>query len=132
MIAQRMSTSTAFALLVANTFVATYLLFHFSTLAVHIATQIVTGVSGGRPLPLKYRQVLLHQTWSSYTLGAFGTAALGTMVNFAVAGYVTEGNLKVVASAAVFLGVVVSFAVMMAGVLEYAYYWRVLRQAAGD
>lgn len=128
-----MSTSTAFALLVANTFVATYLLFHFSTLAVHVATHVVTGVSGGRPLPLKYRQVLLHQTWSSYTLGAFGMAALGTMVNFALAGYVTEGsNLKVVASAAVFLGVVVSLAVMMAGILEYAYYWRVLRQAEAD
>jgi len=127
-----MSIPTAFALLVANTFVATYLLFHFSTLAVHVATPIVTGASGGLPLPLKYRQVLLHQTWSSYTLGAFGMAALGTMVNFALAGYVTEGNLKVVASAAVFLGVVVSFAVLMAGIVEYAYYWGVLRQADGD
>jgi len=127
-----MSTSTAFALLVANTLVAVYLVFHLSTMAVHVATEIVTGVSGGRPLPLKYRWIMLHQTWSSYTCGAFGIAALATMVDFGLAGYVTGSNIKVVALGAVFFGATTTFAVMMAGILEYAYYRSVLRQAEAD
>jgi hypothetical protein len=115
--------------LVANTLVGVYLVIHFSTLAVHVATEIVTGVSGGIPLPLKYRWLLLNQTWLMYTLAAFATAALGTMVNFALAGYVTGSKLEVVALAAVFLGAAVCLAVITAGVFEYAYYRSVLRQA---
>jgi len=129
---QRMSTSIAFALLVATTLVGVYLAFHFSTLAAHVATQIVTGVSEGLALPLKYRWILLHQTWSSYTLGAFATAALCTMVDVGLVRYVTLDSLRVVAFAAVFLGVATCLALISAGILEYAYYRSILRQAERD
>lgn len=132
MIAQRMSTSTAFALLLANTLVGVYLVFHLSTMAVQVASVIVTGVSEGLPLPQKYRWVLLHQTWSSYTLGAFGIAALCTMADVGLAEYVTGSSLRVVALAAVFLGATTSLALMTAGIYEYAYYRSVLRKADQD
>jgi hypothetical protein len=127
-----MSTSIAFALLVANTLVGIYLVIHFSQMAIDLATVIVTGVSGGMPLPLKYRWLLLHQTWTSHVLAAFGVAGLGTMVDYGLLEYVTGSTLRVVAWAFVFMGVMTTLAVMFAGFVEYPYYRSVLREAKRD
>jgi hypothetical protein len=67
--------------------------------------------------------------WLNYTLGAFGIAAFGTMVDYGLVEYVTESRLKVVASAAVFMGVISCIGIVAAGVSEYGYYRSILRQA---
>jgi hypothetical protein len=125
-----MSIGISLALTIATLLAGGTIFFFLSRLAETSATDLVSGVSKGAPLPLKYRWTLLHQYWLNYALGAMFVSAFGAAALLTIREHTPDLLVQRLALFGAFLGGVSSFAWMIDGIAEYIYYRSVLRKAA--
>jgi hypothetical protein len=126
-----MSTSAALALIIA-TFLPGFLVFYLAKLAVDTGAQIVTGVVWGVPVSIKYRRLLLYQTWANYVIGAAGAALLAAAVSLKIARDVADAEVQLLAYFAAFIGALLGAGILLSGVPEFLAFRSVLRETKRD
>ena len=127
-----MSNSIAIALIAASSFPGFFCYIYTSRLANAVATDIVTGVVGGMPLPAEFRWRLLYQRWLYYVLPAVGAAVAASAINFKIARLAVDGGVQSVAYLVAFGFALAVVGWLLTGLSEFAYYRRVLKEATKD
>jgi len=127
-----MSTSTAIALIIANFLPGIFVYFYISKLANDSGAMIVTGVVDGAPVSMKYRWVMLHQTYSGYVLGAVAGGFMLALVNLRIADNVVDIDIKRLAYVAAVITGTAALAWVAYGISEFILFRSVLREAESD
>jgi len=129
---EAMSSSTAIGLIIANFLPGIFVYFYITKLANDSGAMIVTGVVDGTPVSMKYRWVMLHQTYSGYVLGAVAGGFMAALVNLRIADHVIDVDIKRLAYVAVVMTGTASFAWVVYGISEFILFRSVLREAESD
>jgi len=127
-----MSNSTAIALIIASGFSGLFCVQYISKMANDLASEIVTGVTQGNSVPIKWRWLMLNQFWVPYAITAVGCAVGIAAVNMKIAEYAADAGVKPLAYLVAFFGVVYASGWLLTGASEYVYFRSVLRQAEAD
>ena len=127
-----MSSSTAIGLIIANFLPGIFVYFYITKLANDSGAMIVTGVVDGTPVSMKYRWVMLHQTYSGYVLGAVAGGFMAALVNLRIADHVIDVDIKRLAYVAVVMTGTASFAWVVYGISEFILFRSLLREAESD
>ena len=127
-----MSTSAAIALILATFFLGLVSFFWLGRLANDVAAQVITGVVGGVPISLKYRRLLLYQTWINNALAGLASVAFGVFVVLKIADYATDPGIKPVAYLAAFIGGVTVLASVPTFLTEFVAFRAALVESKRD
>lgn len=127
-----MSTSAAIALIIATFFLGGLSFFWLSKLANDVAAEIVTGVVRGVPVSIKYRRLLLYQTWVNLALASLAFAAFAVVAVLIIGDYAPDSSVKPLAYLAAFMGAVTVVASLPTYATEFLAFRSTLRQAEGS
>lgn len=127
-----MSNEVAIALIAASSFPGFFCYIYTSRLANAVATEIVTGVVGGMPVPAEFRWRLLYQRWVYYVCPAIGAAVAATAINFKLARLAVDRGVQTLAYFVAFGFGLAVVGWLLSGFSEFAYYRRVLRETTKD
>lgn len=124
-----MSTTTAIALITANFIPGMFMYFHLSKRADDVGAMVTTGVVDGTPVPLKYRWVILNQSYSGYVFGAVACAIFLVLTNLRIAAEVSNADTARLAYVAAVVGGTGAVAWLAYFFTEYTLYRSFLRDA---
>ncbi len=127
-----MSTSAAIALIIATFFLGGLSFFWLAKLANDVAAEIVTGVVRGVPVSMKYRRLLLYQTWVNLALASLAFVAFSVAAALKIADYAPDPGVKPLAYLAVFIGAATALASLPTYATEFVAFRSMLAEAKRD
>ncbi|MEM7135735.1 MAG: hypothetical protein AAF500_04100 [Myxococcota bacterium] len=123
-----MSGTTGIALIIASVFPAIFIYTYLSKLAEDCGAMVVTGVVHGARVPMKYRWVMLNQTYTGYVLGAIVVGMFLLFIGLRIGALVDDGGVRGLAYAAAAAGGTSAIAWMIYGISEFLLFRSLLKE----
>jgi len=127
-----MSSSTAIALITAAGFSGFFCFQYTAKMAADLCQEIVSGVSQGQPMSIKWRWLMLLHYYVPYAMAAVVCAVGIAAVNVTIAQYAPDGGVKSLAYLFAILSGTSAVGWLLGGTVHFIYFRSLLREAEAN